>query len=602
MRNPTSIIAWALALLLVAAGSAAGKPLDIRISGLDEPLIDNVRLYLSLADFRGGEVQGQAAADEASGEGDKDDTEVKLTEPELRRLHAGATEEIIAALKPFGYYRAKVDADLTEEPESWLARYAVEPGPPTRLGTVNIDVFGDGRDAPEIERVLDAIRLDGGEPLVHSEFESAKTLLYETAYDAGYIGAEWRSSEVRVGADKALADVDLVLDTGSRFYFGEVEFEQDVLDAELLQRFVQFEPGEPYHTSRLLDLQLALNDSRYFERVEVLPQRDRAGDDRRIPVTVATTVNAPHTYTVGVGVATDTGPRVKLAAELRRINRAGHRIRADLRLSAIENALAARYEIPIANVVTDTLAFTGTVKQEDIGDAETDQFQLGVSRNESWMGFRRTLYLNVQRENFQFGEAGTERQSDLLYPGITLARQRADDLQYPRRGYSLTFDLRGATTDVLSDATFLRLDVEARWVRALTDSTRVLVLGKAGTIETSSFDALPPSQRFFTGGDRSVRGYGYQDIGARNADNANIGGSNLIAGSVEFEYLFAGDYGAALFVDAGDAYIDDFELQTGIGLGFRWRSPIGMVRADVAHPLDDPNDSYRLHLSIGPDL
>jgi translocation and assembly module TamA len=579
--------------LCLASGASWANPLEVEIVGVEDQLLENVRLFLSLADMEGREVLASSA--EAT---DKDSA---ISEFELQRLHRRAITEIRDALSPFGHYRPTIDADLSQDTDRWLARYQIDPGPPTLLADITISIVGEGRDTPVLQQALSSIELERGEPFVHSRFEAAKSTLYDAAYQAGYLSAEWAAREVRVHPDRERADVELVLDTGPRFYFGDVTFEQNILNQELLHRFVRFKPGDPYDTQRLLDLQLVLSDSQYFGRVEVNPRRELVGDDRRIPVTVTTIPDAPQQYTTGVGFATDTGPRLTFGAILRRINRAGHRVRADLRLSSIENAIAARYEIPIENVATDTLAFAATAQQQTIGDAETDQFLLGVSRNDGWLGFRRQLSLNLQRENFQFGE-GAQRRADLLIPGVTLSRKRTDDIQYPRRGYNLTVDLRGAAEGLLSDATFVRLDADARWVHAISETARVLLHGGVGAIDTSSFDTLPPSQRFFTGGDRSVRGYGYQEIGMRNADGAVVGGEYLVLGSAELEYLFYKDYGAAVFVDAGDAFSDSPELKTGAGIGFRWRSPIGMVRLDVAHPFDDPDDNFRIHISIGPDL
>jgi translocation and assembly module TamA len=575
--------------LCLASGASWANPLEVEIVGVEDQLLENVRLFLSLADMEGREVLASSA--EAT---DKDSA---ISEFELQRLHRRAITEIRDALSPFGHYRPTIDADLSQDTDRWLARYQIDPGPPTLLADITISIVGEGRDTPVLQQALSNIELERGEPFVHSRFEAAKSTLYDAAYQAGYLSAEWAAREVRVHPDRERADVELVLDTGPRFYFGDVTFEQNILNQELLHRFVRFKPGDPYDTQRLLDLQLVLSDSQYFGRVEVNPRRELVGDDRRIPVTVTTIPDAPQQYTTGVGFATDTGPRLTFGAILRRINRAGHRVRADLRLSSIENAIAARYEIPIENVATDTLAFMATAQQQTIGDAETDQFLLGVSRNDGWLGFRRQLSLNLQRENFQFGE-GAQRRADLLIPGVTLSRKRTDDIQYPRRGYNLTVDLRGAAEGLLSDATFVRLDADARWVHAISETARVLLHGGVGAIDTSSFDTLPPSQRFFTGGDRSVRGYGYQEIGMRNADGAVVGGEYLVLGSAELEYLFYKDYGAAVFVDARDSP----EWKTGAGIGFRWRSPIGMVRLDVAHPFDDPDDNFRIHISIGPDL
>jgi translocation and assembly module TamA len=286
---------------------------------------------------------------------------------------------------------------------------------------------------------------------------------------------------------------------------------------------------------------------------------------------------------------------------LRRINRRGHLFRADLQLSTIRNTLSAQYEIPIKNVATDSVAFAGTLQQKEIGDAETDQFILGVSRNELWQGIRRQLYFNYQRENFSFGNGSTQ-QANLLYPGITLTRKRADDPSFPRHGYSASLDLHGGDENLLSETSFVRPSAEARAVFPLGSRGRLLLHTEVGATVADEFLELPPSERFFTGGDRSVRGYDYQDIGPENAAGDTVGGRYLLAGGVEADYLFHGDYGAAAFFDAGDAFNDTPDPQRGVGVGLRWFSPVGVVRLDFAHPFDDPDDDFRFHLSIGPDL
>lgn len=579
-------------MLLLVAGAAWGKPLEIEIAGVEEELLENVRAFLSLTEMEGYDVVAGADATE----------EEAVSRFEVERKHEEARTEIRNALEPFGYYRPTIETRLEEQPDHWLARYQIDPGPRTQYGEVAIRIVGEGADLPLLRETLENIELARGDPFLHARFEEAKSTLYDAAYAAGYLSAEWRMSEVRVGRERERADVNLVLDTGPRFYFGEVTFEQSALNDDLLHRFVAFAPGQPYDTEELLDLQLALSDSNYFAQVAVVPQRERAGEDHRVPILVSTVPDAPQHYIIGAGYATDTGPRLTVGAILRRINRAGHRLRADLRLSAIESAIAARYEIPIENVATDMLAFTATVQQEEIGGADTDQYLLGVSRADGWRGFRRLLYLNLQREIFDFEGGGGQREADLLIPGATLSRQQTDDVQYPRRGYNLTVDLRGASEGVLSDASFVRLDIDTRWVRALGEKTRVLLHGGVGALDTSSFAALPPSQRFYTGGDRSVRGYGYQEIGPQNAAGAVTGGEYRVVAGAELEWLFYKDYGAAVFVDTGDAWRNSLQLKTGAGLGFRWRSPIGMIRLDVAHPFDDPDDDFRIHLSIGPDL
>ena len=148
-------------------------------------------------------------------------------------------------------------------------------------------------------------------------------------------------------------------------------------------------------------------------------------------------------------------------------------------------------------------------------------------------------------------------------------------------------------------------------MRSLNWRNRILLRAELGTTITDDFAQFPPLLRFYAGGDQSVRGYGYRDIGQyfTGVDGRRyvFGGKHLVVASVEFERMFTREWGGAVFVDAGDAFddfeSDAFEMQLGVGVGVRWRSPVGPVRLDLAHGLgDDAQNAIRLHLTIGPDL
>ncbi|MGH8502491.1 MAG: autotransporter assembly complex protein TamA [Gammaproteobacteria bacterium] len=572
--------------LMIACACAAGPAsavtgVDVEISGVEDALAENVLAFLSIAEEE---------------EGDE-----KAPSPRLvRRLHSQAPDEIRQALRPFGYYAPRIRARLARTQDGWLARYRIQPGPPTIVRKIDIEVDGPGGEEPAVRNALASVELEEGARLEHSAYEAAKSALYDATYGAGYLNARYKRSRLVVRPEARRAEVYLTLKTGRKYYFGDVNIRQNVLNPEFVQRFVLFEPGDPFDTNKLLDLQLALTDSGYFDNVELRVDKDDAVN-RRVPVTVITEPSRPRRYSVGLGYGTDTGPRLSLGVEFRRINRRGHRFRADVQLSTIKNSFGTQYLIPIKNVATDNVAMAGTLQQEEIGDADTEQLILGVSRNEFWRGFQRRLYFNYQRENFDFGP-GTERKANLLYPGITLSRKRADDPLFARRGYSVSLDLHGGDENLLSETSFARTLVELRAVLPLTQRSRLLLHTEAGGMLVDDFVALPPSQRFFTGGDRTVRGYDYQDIGPENGRGATVGGRYLLAGGVEADYLIYGDFGGAVFFDLGDAFNGTPDLQKAAGVGLRYRSPVGMIRLDFAHPLDDPDDSFRFHLSIGPDL
>ena len=109
--------------------------------------------------------------------------------------------------------------------------------------------------------------------------------------------------------------------------------------------------------------------------------------------------------------------------------------------------------------------------------------------------------------------------------------------------------------------------------------------------------------RFFTGGDTSVRGYQYGELGATNDLDEVVGGKHMLVGSVEYDMRVTGNWYAAVFVDSGNSFGDftDMKLQQSVGLGVRWLSPIGPIRVDVAKALSE-NGGFRLHITMGPDL
>jgi translocation and assembly module TamA len=573
-----------------AAFAARVKPevVEVEATGLESAVSENVLAHLSIAKL--GEE-----ADETDRQ-----TERTLPEERVRRLHAVAPTEIEQALQPFGYYEPSVSSSLQRFDDGWLARYDVDAGAPTLLDELEIRVLGEGRDEPGVREALDSIELSAGEVLNHPQYEAAKQRLFNAAYAAGYIDAAYKRAEIVVQPREREADIHLVLDTGPKYYFGELAIEQDILDPGLIGRFVTIEPGEPFDADRLIELQLALADSGYFSNVTVDVMREQTVD-QQIPVVVRTAPQRTQEYTLGMGYGTDTGPRLSLGTELRRLNRRGHRFHGDVRLSGIATTVAAEYQIPVKNVATDTLSYNALLGTKEIGDLETDQLSLGGSWNDTWGGFQRRLYVVAHREDWT--EGNNPFSENLLYPGMHLRSQQTADPLFTRKGYSWSTDIRGGAESLASSTSFMRLHATGAIVRPLGDRARFLVHSEYGAITADDFSRLPPSQRFFAGGDRSVRGYEYEKLGPTDVNGATVGGRYLALASVEFDYLFLGNYGAALFFDAGNAANDPWpDLKRSVGIGFRWRSPVGMVRIDVAHPLDDPDTDYRLHLSIGSDL
>ncbi|HEX2644795.1 MAG TPA: autotransporter assembly complex family protein [Thermoanaerobaculia bacterium] len=580
-----AVAAGLAGLLLGPAPAQAAEKVRVEIDGLSRELRANVLANLSLQEARG------------------DDD---LTEERIRRLHTRSEEEIGLALQPFGYYRPTVQATLERDGDTWVARYVVDPGPALKVTTEDLQIRGPGSTDSGFTDLARDFPLKQGETLFHPDYEAGKGALTEYAAENGYLDAAFDTNDIRVDLDRYTADVVLHFTTGPRYLFGPVTFHQNFLNPDLLRGYVTFEPGTPLNVNELLRLQDALSDSPYFQRVEVVTRQERA-EGLQVPIDVNLTASKPQRWSTGLGYGTDTGPRGSVGLELRRINRRGHRGESELRISEIEKSFRANYLIPGPYPRTDVLTFSVGYAQFDPASSESDTFLVGVGRTQARGSWREGFSLNFQREEFTVGlDSGT---AEMLMPQASWSRVKADDRIYTTHGQRVQVDFRVADESVLSNVSFLQGKAEAKVIRSFADRFRFISRAQVGYTQTDQFRELPPSIRFFAGGDQSVRGFAYEDLGERDEAGNVIGGKSLLTASVEVDYRFLErwkfleKWGIAAFYDTGNALNSlGSSLEQGAGLGLRWVSPIGPIRADVAFALSEPGTPLRFHFTVGPDL
>jgi translocation and assembly module TamA len=577
-RRRARCAAVLVAAALVLAGAAA-RAADVRveIEGLDEPLTVNARAHLSLVAY----------------------TEIPdLGETNVRALHARAPDELRAALEPFGYYAPDISTSLTREGTTWVARYVVSPGEPVVVTSVDMRITGHGADEPGLRAPIEQSKVAQGAPLRHGDYERTKGALLAAALEHGYRDAVLAEHRIDIDVPSRSAAVRLRLETGRRYRFGELSFDQDVLRDDVLRRYVTFAPGDPYDAKALLELQYALYDSGYFGSVEVEPG---APEGDQVPIVVRAEPRLRHTYRFGVGYGTDTRARVSFGYENRRLNSRGHRAALDLTLSSPKQDIEAQYVVPLDRPVTDTRALAAHATEEELGDTRSRKVEL-IARDTRLLGtWQRQLYVRLANERTDIADVAST--STHLVPGTQWTRTRSDDPILPMRGSYVGADLHGTGGALGADTTFLRLRLDGRLLRPLGARGRAVARLTVGTSVVGEFDALPASERFFAGGDQSVRGFDLNSLGPRDEDGQVVGGKHLLAGSFEYEHRLRGPWGVAVFVDGGNA-LDDFgdDLEYGAGVGARYRSPLGMLRFDIAWPLTEGDDGLHLHFGFGPEL
>ncbi len=238
-------------------------------------------------------------------------------------------------------------------------------------------------------------------------------------------------------------------------------------------------------------------------------------------------------------------------------------------------------------------------------------FQLAATQSEKrWHGFTRTMGLKFLDGDFEIGqdEDNLEFGSSKLLFAEAHAEPASCSTTGSRRGKATCSSSAGVSRSeaVVSDTDIAQVFGRLTWLIPQGERGRIKLRGEVGAMSVGNFDALPPDLRFYAGGDRSLRGFDYHEIGEVSANGNIIGGEYLAVASAEYEYYFTEDWGAGVFVDAGDAFTDGFSLNVGAGVGIRWRSPLGPIRIDVGFPVQsrssDSRHRWRLHVLLGPDL
>jgi translocation and assembly module TamA len=578
-----------LALCLGAAGVAEAVALPLRavhIVGVEGEELANVEALLSLKRLKKAE---------------RDD----LGEARLAYLLRRAEGEVQRALQPYGYYEATATGTVERDARGISVQITVQRGEPVRIGATDVRIEGEADADAGVRSVLRSLHPREGEVLDHRQYEAGKLAVQRRLLERGYFDAELVTHRIEIRRRAREAAIQLQWRSGARYRFGEVRFEGSQVEVALLQKTIPFERGEPYHQRDLLALNQRLTELDYFGYIDVRPDPETAEGDE-VPVVVALTPGKRSIYTAGLSYGTDAGPGVQLGLERRWVNRRGHKLRADIDHSQRRQSYGVTYRIPAFEWAEGWYAFGLNRRFEDSQFVSSQISEAVAQRSGRVRGWDLGLALHARQEAFELGQRERIVQrgdARLVYPALSAERKLADDTLYPSRGFKLRGEFKLGLGALGSQTDFAQFLLDAKLIRPLGASNRLLLRGQVGRTFTDEFFELPPSLRFFAGGDRSIRGYGYQEVGPRLAGQV-IGGKNLVTGSVEIEHMFNDSWGAALFADGGDAFNDAgaFRARSGVGAGVRWRSPVGLVRFDLAHGLDDADSAIQIHINIGPDL
>lgn len=530
---------------------------------------------------------------------------------EVSRLRRRARDATLSTLETQGYFSAKVTLEVGEDPlgETW--DITIEPGELTRVADVNLQFSGQIAQ-PEFEARVGALKqswpLTQGMPFINEQWHDAKGGLIDKVSSKDFYLARLTKSQATVLADEAKADLQVAIDSGPRVRMGEVEvIGLKRVPRKLIDRYVQYKPGEPYDQERLDEWQQALQATSFFRGASValdsaLEQRKTLPNGEvEMPLQVRVSEAPARRFSASLGVDSDNGPRVE--ALYRHNVVFGQPIWIETGVGVDKNRQRAFFDVHFAPTVSGYKDSVGLLaNHSDIEGLDTTRVGAGWTRTQerkaagnSRVEFETRWGMVAAYDKTHIEGAETYEVPSLVGTWQWLRRD-VNDKYDPREGNLVDLGLgAGVTLDRGEGFYKSGLRVQQWWPIGKRDV--LTVRGEVGKV-WSKTSRLPEDFGYRTGGARTIRGYKYQSIGLSRG-SAIIGAPALAVASVEYMHYFTQQLGMSVFVDVGDAAesFGEMKLAVGYGVGAIMRTPAGPFEVSLAYGQRDRK--LRLHFSMG---
>jgi len=537
---------------------------------------------------------------------------------EISRLMVAAEANARELLATLGYFTPTLTLELNETPQGEKAPREivinVSPGELTKVSNVQISYAGPIADDPAAESQRDTIRtawaLRAGQPFTQQAWDDAKTTALRSLTAKRFPTGSIAISRAEVDADRSEARLSVTYQSGPAYKFGPLVLRGiQRYDPDGARRIARLPSGQDYDQQKLLDAQQRLASSGYYDSVFLTLDTD-SGNPLAAPV-IAQLREAPlQKVVLGVGFTTDNGPRLSIDHIHNQVPLLGWR--AVSRLSVDNDIKSLSTELKAIPDDRGWRWFAGAeLKSEQSGSYVVDSGRLRGGRSKSGDHIDRSYFLQYDYAQNRGTNAPPSASAVTANWGWT--GHYFDDNSAPSRGYGLALEVAAGYTLTGEQVPFTR--TYARWLGVLplgsaedkelrARRSRLQLRVEAGAVSAKDSAQIPSTLMFLTGGDTTVRGYSYKQIGTVRPDGTTVAGRYLGVASVEWQRPFVynnklTEWESVVFVDAGAVADKPGELKpkVGVGVGARWRSPVGPVQADLAYGVD--SKKFRLHFRLG---
>lgn len=509
--------------------------------------------------------------------------QVRLAALSMKRL-------ITQALEPYGYFSPQIHQNISQTTGGWKITYTINLGKPVLYQTLRLKIIGATFPKEAQQLLKKNWPIQNGNPFTLSSYNKAKNLLVTLANDYGFFSNKIVTAQAIINRFEYRADVSIIFFLGKRYRFGKTTFNKTRLSNPFLHRFLLYHENEPYQVQEFNNTRAGFIDSLYFSSVNLTLKPDKKTGEANTQATLA--LLPPHTYTVGAGYGTDTGPRGLVSTTLNDLNPHGDKFKLLLRGSRVNSAFITSYIIPGSYPPDDKYSLTASLTNLDEipGTAFSRQLAAGYATKRDHWTFGAQL--NLLKENYNLNNL-PKTKTNLFYPNINAQYLIADNLLFPKEGFSFTTSISGASKQWLSETSFSQYRVNLRAVTTFWDRLRILLRTQIAYSAVKQVNQIPLTLQLMAGGSNSIRGLSYNSI---------YNGRELFVGSSEAQVRIYGNWYIAGFYDTGNVSNNIFKqkLLAGAGPAILYASPFGAIELSAAKVLSTTyKNSWKIQIFMG---
>nr|WP_295776437.1 autotransporter assembly complex family protein [Rhodoferax sp.] len=542
-----------------------------------------------------------------------------LSDNELTRLMQVAKADSRNLLATAGYFTPDIQVELDTSPVGGRRRpvkLSVDPGEPAAVGDVELQFTGAIAQDPDGRLMREQIQNDwslrSGMRFTQDRWDAAKLQAVQQLSRERFPTAQIEASLADIDPLAHSASLRVTLNSGPAYHLGALQITGlERYDTDLVTRLMRLPVGADYDQGDMVAAQQRLASSGYFDAAYV--SLDTTGDPERAPVLVQLREGKLKKVVLGVGVSTDSGPRLSVEHTNHKLPWLGWRALSKLSLDNKTRSIGTELTAPPDADNWRWITSAQVQRQKSDGVDVSSQRWRGGRRQDS-ESMDRSYYLGYDRADTASSTDAQPVVAQSLSVNYAVTLRRFDDVPFPSNGWGLGLEVGGGTTLGAQQDIFTRVLARGRYYVSLASHAdgsaaqlragRVVLRAEGGAVWAKDGVSLPSTQLFMTGGDTTVRGYSYRELGVIGADGLAVPGRYMVNGGVEWQrpLVFGGQVSAwesAVFVDAGAVADDPGRLKTkaGVGAGVRWKSPIGPLQIDLAYGVD--TQRLRLHMNVG---